>query len=70
MRIKIDAQLKKLAKILDGDLYIVGGAVRNAILGKKNTDVDLTGSKTPEEVIALLEKYAWSIRAVVDGEGI
>ena len=58
MRIKVDAQLKKLAKILDGDLYIVGGAVRNAILGKKNTDVDLTGSKTPEEVIALLEKHA------------
>ena len=56
MRIKVDRQLKKLAKILDGDLYIVGGAVRNAILGKKDTDVDITGSKTPEEVIEILDK--------------
>ncbi len=48
-----------MAKILKGDLYIVGGFVRNALLGLKDfeSDIDLTGSKTPSEVKELLSPH-------------
>lgn len=52
MKIKVPRELKNISKLLEGDLYIVGGYVRNNILGIKKTDIDLTGSLTPEEVKA------------------
>lgn len=57
MKIIISENLKKLATILEpyAKLYIVGGYVRNALLGFCGTDVDLTASIPPEKMIKILE---------------
>lgn len=55
MKIVVPKNLKKIAQLLDGDLYIVGGYIRNAFLDLVGTDIDLCGAKTPDEVKSLLE---------------
>ncbi len=58
MKIKIDSDLKKLSGIysLSGcKLYVVGGYVRNALMGFYNTDCDIAGSLTMCELQPLLE---------------
>ena len=47
------------------DIYFVGGCVRNAILGLADSDVDLSTSARPKEVIALAE--AAGLKAVPTG---
>jgi tRNA nucleotidyltransferase/poly(A) polymerase len=49
------ATLKKLAKYFDKPLYVVGGAVRNTILGLPTDDIDLAAAISPEEVFCALE---------------
>lgn len=49
----------------EGQTRLVGGAVRDWLLGEKAADVDLATSLTPDEVIAALE--AAGIRAVPTG---
>ena len=51
---KLNENLIKLAELLQGDLYVVGGYVRNAMMGFCETDIDITGSKTPDEVVSLV----------------
>lgn len=51
----VSEELKKLAEIFPVKLYIVGGAVRDYILGYKLSDVDLSSSLTGEEVMELLK---------------
>ncbi|HVZ67134.1 MAG TPA: CCA tRNA nucleotidyltransferase [Patescibacteria group bacterium] len=36
------------------ELYLVGGSIRNMLLGRKITDWDLTTNATPEEMLAIL----------------
>lgn len=57
--IKISENLEKLAHKLKhkSELYIVGGYVRNSMMGFTETDVDLAGSITPDELVELL-KYS------------
>ncbi len=50
MKIKVSNGVKRLASLLKGELYIVGGTVRNALLGLPQGDVDITGRLTPTEV--------------------
>lgn len=38
-------------------LYVVGGAVRDALLGVKPKDYDLATDATPDQIIALLREY-------------
>lgn len=51
---EISAVLKELAGLWRGKLYVVGGAVRDAVLGVPTTDVDLASPLTADEVRALL----------------
>ena len=50
--IKPSSAAKKLAKIVGGDFYIVGGYVRNSLLGKPCGDEDLCSALT----LSMLEK--------------
>ena len=52
---EISPVLKELAGLWRGKLYVVGGAVRDAILGVPTADVDLASPLTADEVRALLE---------------
>lgn len=71
-------KLDDIYKKNDHDLRIVGGAVRDLILGKKPKDVDLASDAQPEESIKYLEKAGirviptgiqhGTITAVVNGE--
>ncbi len=58
-RIKIIPELKKVSEIFTNagfEVYLVGGAVRDILLGKKNHDYDLTTNATPEQVMKLFKK--------------
>ena len=48
--------ISKLYENKGYEFYLVGGAVRDGILGKNTTDFDFTTSATPEQSIELLNK--------------
>jgi tRNA nucleotidyltransferase/poly(A) polymerase len=61
MKTKIDMpqgarDLQKLLKDAGHELYLVGGAVRDHVLGKKPKDFDLATEAPPERIIDLLSK--------------
>lgn len=53
--------LYKIFKKNGKDLYIVGGAVRDALLGKKPKDFDLATNAKPTEVIDILQSSGYPI---------
>lgn len=56
MKIEIPEDIKKLMKTFLGanfQIYIVGGAVRDLLLGKKQFDWDFTTDAKPEEILKL-----------------
>lgn len=58
-KIKIPHELIKINDIFaqNGfEAYLVGGAVRDAILGKPNHDLDITTNATPEQVMKMFRK--------------
>lgn len=71
-------KLDALYKENDKDLRIVGGAVRDIIIGKEPKDIDLASDATPYESLRMLERAGirvietgiehGTITAVVDGE--
>lgn len=54
----VDERVRALQRILgpDVELYLVGGTVRDAILGKPNTDLDFATKLPPHEITRCLEK--------------
>jgi tRNA nucleotidyltransferase/poly(A) polymerase len=52
--------LHKLFQRNGKELYIVGGAVRDAILGKKPKDFDLATNAFPEEVVKIVQGAGYS----------
>jgi tRNA nucleotidyltransferase/poly(A) polymerase len=48
-------QLATLFKSAGHQLYVVGGSVRDALLGKEPKDYDVATEATPDQVISLLE---------------
>jgi tRNA nucleotidyltransferase/poly(A) polymerase len=63
MKIFIPEKLIELAERLKkyGTLYIVGGYVRNAILGFSDTDIDLAAGITPEKIVEVLKDSDFEI---------
>ena len=59
LRLKIPSDIKKIHKIFKKNkykLYVVGGAVRDAILGKSPKDFDLATDAKPDEVLDIARK--------------
>lgn len=56
MEIVVSENLIKLANELSKPLYIVGGRVRDEILGLKNDDVDICSASKPDEVESVCKK--------------
>ena len=54
--IKVPKSLLNLSKLFPVDLYIVGGYVRNQLLGIKNDDIDICSSLTLDRVEELLSE--------------
>ena len=71
-RVKQEPLLEILCRALrnksdfdDADLHLVGGSVRDALLGLPNYDLDLATALTPLEIVARLERA--DIRVVATG---
>src|SRR5574344_1102136 len=64
MKDHITPNLLKLARLFKkkGELYIVGGYVRNALLGIYETDIDLASKLTNEEIKELLFGTKYEIK--------
>ena len=59
LKLNIPSDIKKLHKLFKKNgkqLYVVGGAVRDAILGKSPKDFDLTTDAKPDEVLDIAKK--------------
>lgn len=65
MVIEISSTLKSLSGLFPCDLYVVGGFIRNSILGieqDEKNDVDITSRLTLEEVASLLNKTKFDFK--------
>lgn len=62
MLIQISEKLKKLAKIIPSDLYVVGGYVRNSIMGIENDDVDICSEVTLDALEFLLKSSEFELK--------
>ncbi len=62
MSIEISENLKKLAKLFPCELYIVGGYIRNSIMGIEKEDVDICSKLTIEEVEKLLNGTVFDVK--------
>ncbi len=56
MKTEFPQELKELAEIFPARLYVVGGAVRDVLLGYKPQDYDLASSAKAEDVLTALGK--------------
>ena len=59
LKLNIPSDIKKLYKLFKKNgkqLYVVGGAVRDAILGKSPKDFDLTTDAKPDEVLKIAQQ--------------
>ena len=63
MKIFVSKNLKDLSVVFakHSKLFIVGGYVRNSLLGIGNTDIDLAGNLTPEKVAHILKDTKFEI---------
>jgi len=58
MKVKLSVPVKKVIQILEKagfEVYIVGGAVRDLLSGKKVTDWDFTTSAKPKQIVKLFK---------------
>lgn len=62
MTIQISSHLKALAKLYPSSLYIVGGYLRNSLMGIELEDIDLTGPLTLDELAKALDKSEFSVK--------
>ena len=62
--IVVPESLEKLAQKLKkkAELFIVGGYVRNSLLGIGDTDIDIASKLTPDELVELLKDTAYKVR--------
>ena len=67
MKLEFSNELKTLAKIFkkhDADLFVVGGYVRNALLGFCETDIDICSKLTTNEVKKYLNPQKYTVKVV------
>jgi len=71
--LRVPNDIKKIYKLFKKNkkqLYIVGGAVRDAILGKSPKDYDLATDATPDEVLAIAKKGGFKTYEVGKSFGV
>ena len=63
INIEVPENVEKLADKLSSkaELFIVGGYVRNALLGFDGADIDLTARITPEKMVSLLKNTKFEV---------
>jgi len=61
-RIKIPTELSQLARVFPVDLYIVGGYIRNQMLGIEQGDIDLCSSLSVDKLSKVAEECGFVIK--------
>lgn len=61
IKLNIPEEVKYLLNILGDNSYMVGGCVRDELLGKIPNDYDICTNHTPEEVTAMFEKLGLTV---------
>lgn len=63
MKIKVSDNLRELASLFEknGKLFIVGGYVRNALIGVNATDIDLASKLPPEKIVQILKDTKFKV---------
>ena len=67
LKLNIPSDIKKLYKLFKKNrkqLYVVGGAVRDAILGKSPKDFDLATDAKPDKVLSMVQKAGFKTAEV------
>ena len=62
MQIELPKELNKLAGILSKPLYVVGGYIRNFLLGIEKEDIDICSQLLPEEVAKELKGSEFKVK--------
>lgn len=64
MKIKVSESLENFAKLVSkkADMFVVGGYVRNYLLGISNSDVDLASRLTTQELIKLTQNTPYTVK--------
>ena len=62
MQIELPDSLIKLSALFPTQLYVVGGYIRNEIMGIKNEDIDICSSLTIDELEKLLKGSAFQLK--------
>ena len=62
MQIELPKELNKLAGILSKPLYVVGGYIRNFLLGIEKEDIDICSQLLPEEVVKELKGSEFKVK--------
>ena len=76
MKIRVPDELNRLAHLFylnKEKLYIVGGFVRNQIMGfpdKYNVDIDVCSSATPEKIFEILKDSEFSVKYMNEDVGV
>ena len=74
LNISIPADLQKIQRLMSGagrELYLVGGAVRDTLMGKSPKDYDVATNAPPEEVIRILSRWPQlSVKPVGEAFGV
>lgn len=61
MKINVPDELKDISAYFPSDVYIVGGFVRDSLLGYVSHDIDLTGDYTPDQVKSFFKNSPYSV---------
>ncbi|HKL73454.1 MAG TPA: CCA tRNA nucleotidyltransferase [Clostridia bacterium] len=61
-KLEVSATLLKLSKLLPNPLYIVGGYVRDNLLGFNSYDIDICGKDTPDIVFDCLKGTGFKVK--------
>ncbi len=62
MVVKISQKLKELAKHFPNDLYVVGGYVRNYLIGIEPEEADLASATTLDELVEILKDTKFDVK--------
>ena len=69
MKINIPQKAAQILKTLNAagyEAYVVGGCVRDSILGREPGDWDITTSALPEQVKELFRRTVWTESIMMD----
>ncbi len=62
MKIAVPSDIVNIAKLLPKPIYVVGGFVRDSLLGFTPHDIDLAGDISPEELTVTLENNGYKVK--------